>query len=85
MNIKDEIKKLSDNERLTVAILSGWTILHLILLLISEGNTKYFWPFDEEPILKSDYDFSEFAVYGLVPWAVFLIFLVLKNIDRDKK
>jgi hypothetical protein len=84
MNIKDEIKKLSDKERLSVAILSGWTILHLILLLISEGSTKYFWPFDEEPRLKSDYDFSEFAVYGLVPWAVFLIFWFLKNTNTDK-
>ena len=79
MNIKDEIKKLNDKERMVVAILSGWTILHLILLLISHGSTDYFWPFDIKPEIQTDYDFSEFAIYGLVPWVVFLIFMFLKK------
>ena len=85
MKIQDEIKKLSDKERLIVAILAGWTILHFILLLISDGSTEYFWPFDKDPGIKTDYDFSEFAIYGLVPWAVFIIFWFLKKTDSDKK
>jgi len=85
MNIQDEIKKLSDKERMIVAILAGWTILHLILLLISDGSTQYFWPFDKDPGIKTDYDFSEFCIYGLVPWVVFLIFWFLKKSNNEQK
>ena len=54
-------KKLNDQERLVVALLAGWTILHVILLSISHGSTSYFWPFDQDPSLRSDYDFSELS------------------------
>lgn len=84
MDIQDKIKKLTDKEKMILAILSGWTILHFILLLISHGNTDYFWPFDKDPELQTDYDFSEFAIYGLVPWGIFLIFLYLKKSGKEK-
>ena len=79
MKLQDEIKKLNDKERKIVAILSGWTILQLILLVISDGSTQYFWPFDKDPGIKTDYDFSEFAVYGIVPWVIFIIYRFLKS------
>jgi hypothetical protein len=79
MNLQKEIKKLNEKEKMIVAILVGWTILHLILFIISDGSTSYFWPFDEEPNIKFDYDFSEFAVYGLVPWIIFVIYRFLNN------
>lgn len=79
MKLQDEIKKLNDKERKIVAILAGWTILHLILLVISDGSTEYFWPFDKDPGIKTDYDFSEFAVYGLVPWVIFIIYRFLNS------
>jgi len=79
MKLQDEIKKLSEKERKIVAFLSGWTILHLILLVISNGSTEYFWPFDKDPGIKTDYDFSEFSVYGLIPWLIFIIYRFLNN------
>ena len=78
-------KKLNDQERLVVALLAGWTILHVILLSISHGSTSYFWPFDQDPSLRSDYDFSEFAVYALIPWLIFLIYQWLKSSDNKKE
>lgn len=79
MNLQDEIKKLNEKEKKIVAVLSGWSILHLILLLISDGSTRDFWPFDEGPVMKYQYDFSEFTVYGLIPWVVFIIYRILNN------
>jgi hypothetical protein len=79
MNLRDEIKKLTEKERKIVAILSGWTILHLILYFISDGSKTYFWPFDKDPGIKTDYDFSEFAVYGLIPWVILIIYRFLMN------
>ncbi len=79
MDIKSENKKLTDRERTFVAILAAWTVLHVILLIISDGDSKYFWPFDEQPEIKSDYDISEFAVYGLVPWFGFFVHRYLKK------
>ncbi len=73
MKIQKIIDNLTSKEKKIVSILFGWTILHLILLLISDGSKDYFWPFDTEPSIKSDYDFSEFLVYGLVPWVMFFI------------
>jgi len=84
MDIKKLINNLTEKERIIVAILFGWTILHLILLSISDGSTKYFWPFDEEPGIKTDYDFSEFAIYGLIPWSIFIIYKFLqKPTEKD--
>jgi hypothetical protein len=79
MNLRDEIKKLTEKERKIVAILSGWTILHLILNFISDGSKTYFWPFDKDPGIKTNYDFSEFAVYGLIPWVILIIYRFLMN------
>ena len=84
MNLKDEIKKLTNRERIFVAILSGWTILHLILLFTSHGSTNFFWPFDTEPRIDTDYDFSEFAIYGLIPWIVFIIYKFLNNSTKEQ-
>jgi len=81
--LQDEIKKLNDNERKIVAILSGWMILHLILLIISDGSTKYFWPFDKNPGINTDYDFSEFSIYGLVPWVIFVLYKFLNNSSKN--
>lgn len=86
MNIRSEIKKLNDKQKMIVAILVGWTMLHLILLLISHGSNDYFWPFDKDPKIKTDYDISEFSIYGLLPWVVFFVFRFLKHTgdDNDK-
>jgi hypothetical protein len=79
MNLQDEIKKLTEKERKRVAILSGWTILHLILYLISNGSKKNFWPLEETLDIKADYDFSEFVVYGLIPWVILIVYRFLMN------
>ena len=39
-----------------VAILGGWTPFNSSS--ISDGSTDYFWPFDNEPKIQVDYDFS---------------------------
>jgi len=70
---------LSPKERTLISILFGWSLLHLILFMISKGSRDYFWPFDDEPSLKSDYDFTEFAVYGIVPWVIFGVYRVLNK------
>jgi hypothetical protein len=79
MDIKRETNNLTSKERIIVAVLTGWTLLHFILLQISDGSKTYFWPFDKDPSLKSDYDFSEFTAYGLIPWVVFLVYKLLNK------
>jgi hypothetical protein len=77
MDIKKLINNLTEKELIIVAILFGWTIIHLILFMVSDGSTEYFWPFDRDPKIEYDYDFSEFAIYGLVPWIVFVVYKFL--------
>lgn len=85
MDSKKEIKNLTQKERTIVAILTGWTLLHLVLVFISDGRTRYFWPFDTEPQLRADYDFSEFMVYGIIPWVIFIVYKFLNRQAEENK
>ena len=84
MNIKTETQKLTKNERIFISILVGWTSLHIVLVLISDGSKNCFWPFDTEPTLKADYDFSEFFIYAIVPWIIFIVYKFLNKTANEK-
>jgi hypothetical protein len=83
METKKTKDKLTNKDKIVIAILSGWSLIHLIFLSISDGRTSYFWPFDKDPSVTGDYDFSEFAVYAIIPWIVFGIYKLL-NIEKKE-
>jgi len=76
------MKNLTKKQKLTFSILIGWTITHLILLYLSDGRIKYLWPFDVDANLNADYDFTEFIIYGILPWVVFIIY---KSLNKEVK
>jgi len=83
--MKQIIESLSKKEKMITAIIVGWTFIHFIFLLISDGNKRVFWPFDDEPILVADYDKIEFFIYTLTPILIFATYLSLtKNLITDK-
>jgi hypothetical protein len=75
------INKFSKNKKLILALLISWTFIHLVFLIISNGDKKTFWPFDSQPILDSDYDITEFLVYVLTPILVLSSNFFLNNVD----
>ena len=75
--MKKYINGLTQKEKIVIASIVGWTFIHLIFLLISDGNRRVFWPFDHEPILVSDYDKIEFFVYVFTPIIIFSTYLLL--------
>ena len=75
--MKKYINGLTQKEKIVIAFIVGWTFIHLIFLLISDGNKRVFWPFDDEPILVSDYDKIEFFVYVFTPIIIFSTYLLL--------
>jgi hypothetical protein len=82
--MKQIIESLSKKEKMITAIIVGWTFIHFIFLLISEGNKRVFWPFDNEPMLISDYDKIEFLVYVITPILIFLIYLLLTKSQKTE-
>lgn len=85
MDSRTEIQKLTQKEKMIAAVLIGWTLIHLVLLFISDGSTSYFWPLDEKPEVKVDYDFSEFFVYGVIPWVIFIAYRFMNKQDASSK
>jgi hypothetical protein len=79
MNLKDEINNLTNKEKMLVAVLVGLTIINLIFLITSKGNIKYFWFIDYRSSIYDDYDFTEFIIYGILPWLVFIVYKYLKK------
>ena len=80
MGNEDEVAGFTEKEKIILSCLIGWSILHTILFLLSdhyESSSSYFWPFDDEP-LRNSYDFSEFAVYCIIPWVVFGTYKLLQ-------
>lgn len=77
--MKRYIDNLTRAEKLIVAFLVGWTFIHFVLLLISDGRKESFWPFDEQPILSDDYDITEFIVYVFSPIMIFCTYVYLNK------
>lgn len=65
--------KLKFNNVKAPALLITWSFLHLFFLVISDGNSKVFWPLDATPRLIKQYDFTEFLVYSILPWIYYLL------------
>ena len=69
----------------------AWVLIHLAILLIwsrsISGDEYYsndFWPFDSWKKLKV-YDFREFLVYSIFPFAIILIISLLHNSKEKSK
>lgn len=83
--MRNYLNNLGKKEKLAVAVLVGWSFIHLIFLLISDGNKRVFWPFDDQPILDADYDITEFLVYVITPILVFATYLFLMKSGETKE
>ena len=70
---------MKTKKRIIVFILLGWSVVHGILYLNSNGyySRNYFWPFAQESNFYSQYNFDEFFAYALVPWISILFYKLL--------
>jgi hypothetical protein len=77
---------MKSKEKLIIAIIAGWTTLHLMLLLIVgdnncvRQNNHLFWPFDDG-ILECLYDIKEFLTYVLPAIIIYIVYKLLNLIN----
>lgn len=82
------MKNLNQNEKVFLAIYSGWALLHLVLLSMGwEGAYhRRFWLFfekhDWENTIEEAYDLSEFLVYVGAPAVAFFIYRAVNSYDK---
>lgn len=94
-NVKTKFKAMMKGlkESTKVVILSVWSFIHLILMLIGYSTSfnssfrHYFWPLSSEsngipPFASYIYDASEFFVYAGTPW---LIWGLMKYVKKSKE
>ncbi|GAB2567816.1 hypothetical protein [Spirosoma areae] len=79
------IYKLAPNDngasyRKVVGAYILWAFVNLILLLMAEGDSSDFWPFDGFKYIR-DYDMSEFAVYVFGP----VVYNYARNLMRNPR
>lgn len=89
---------MNGKTKLIIVALSFWTFVHAFLLLKNTSNFKYpgvgevFYPMSHPhgiEIAPPDYfnsyyyDYSEFLVYAVLPWMIFLLYRFVSKKAKD--
>ena len=78
---KSFIQNLTPNERIVVAVLSGWFVIKFCLFAFTEPHPSFwkpmFWPFETDSI--REYGLLEFFIYGLAPLFSFGLYRYLNK------
>ncbi|MFM1947026.1 MAG: hypothetical protein RL207_1309 [Bacteroidota bacterium] len=79
------MNRLIKENGVVLGFLVFWGFINFICLMMAKENAYYakenFFPFSELK-LKYAYDITEFLIYGVSP---FVVFLIIKLIQNEKK
>lgn len=79
------MEKFIKENGIVLGFLVSWAFINFICLMVAKENAYYakdnLFPFTELK-LKYAYDITEFLIYGISP---FVVFLIIKLVQNEKK